>query len=146
MKKIFLLLSFACLGLNLLAARPDPVNQKVLTAFNKTFTNAVDIHWSEYVPYYEVNFKQNDIKTKITYKPDGSIVHTIRYYSGSQLPILVLTRIKNKYYDQTIFGVVEESSEEGVIYHITLEDQKYWTIVKSDDLGYLVRENKFVKG
>ncbi|GAC1421084.1 MAG: hypothetical protein NVS1B13_10290 [Flavisolibacter sp.] len=146
MKKFFLLLALVFLVLNLMAAIPEPVNRKVLTAFSKTFTNAVDIHWYEYVSYYEVEFKHNDIKTKITYNLEGTIVNTIRYYSANYLPILVLTKIKNKYCDHNIFGVVEESSEEGVVYHITLEDQKYWIIVKSDDMGYLVRENKFVKG
>ena len=146
MKKFFLFLALACLGFNLMAAIPEPVNQKVLSSFSKIFTNAVDIHWYKYVSYYEVNFKHNGIKTKITYSPDGIMVNTIRYFGANNLPILVLTKIKNKYCDQKIFGVVEESSEEGVVYHITLEDQKYWIIVKSDDMGYLVRENKFVKG
>jgi hypothetical protein len=92
-----------------------------------------------------VNFKHNDIRTKITYNADGLIVKTIRYYSGEQLPLFILTKITNKYVDKDIFGVIEESTDNGVIYHVTLEDTKNWILISADDYGSLTVDNKYKK-
>ncbi|HEV7621222.1 MAG TPA: hypothetical protein VGO09_05795 [Flavisolibacter sp.] len=145
MKKIILSIFIFSISLNLLAAKPFNINEKVLHAFNRTFQNAKDVHWSEYLPYYEVNFKHNDIRTKITYNADGLIVKTIRYYSGEQLPLFILTKITNKYVDKDIFGVIEESTDNGVIYHVTLEDTKNWILISADDYGSLTVDNKYKK-
>lgn len=144
MKQIFLALIIVASSLSLYAADPT-VNEKVLDAFNKTFQNVKDVSWSEMPDSYQVKFTQDQMTYRVTYDKNGSIVKTLRYYQENQLPILVLTSIKNKYSDKNIYGVVEESSEEGTYYHITLEDKKNWIQVRSDVSGSLIIENKFKK-
>ncbi len=127
-----------------LAADPT-INDKVLNAFERTFKNVQNVHWSTYTHAYEVKFEQNKITCKITYDKEGNILKTLRYYGEEQLPILVLTKVKNRFASKTIFGVVEVSSEEGTIYHITLEDEKTWLEILSDDYGSLTVEKKYRK-
>ena len=129
-----------------LSAAPTDVNQKVLQAFNKTFINVKDVKWSEYQNFYEVKFRQNEILTRVTYDPDGRMISTLRYYNEEQLPMLVLARVKERFSKQKVYGVTEESSEEGTYYHITLEDEKHWIAVKANIYGDLSIENKYRKG
>jgi hypothetical protein len=144
MKKILLAAAFAISSLSLFAAGPG-VDEKVLEAFNKTFRNAQDVSWTEMEDTYQVSFKQNTITSKITYDRRGNIVKTLRYYFEEQLPLLVLSRIKNKYSGKSVHGVVEVSSEAGTFYHITLEDEKNWMEIKADNFGNLSVEKKFRK-
>ena len=47
----------------LFATTPPEVNQKVLKAFEETFKQPKDVVWHEYENFYEVDFKQGEIKT-----------------------------------------------------------------------------------
>ena len=144
MKKIIFADVFSALSLSLLAADPG-VDQKVLAAFNKTFQNVQEVSWTEFDNSYQVSFKQNTISSKITYDKQGNIVSTIRYYFEEQLPLMILSKVKNKYASQKIHGVVEVSSEQGTFFHITLVNETHWTTIKADAYGNLAVENKFKK-
>ena len=144
MKKILFAAVVSLFTLHLFAADPG-IDEKVLNAFNKTFKNAENVSWSTSKYTYEVRFVQNQITAKITYDREGNILRSLRYYGEDQLPILVLTKVKNRFTDKRIYGVVEESSEEGTYYHITLEDEKNWLDVKSDNYGSITIEKKFRK-
>jgi uncharacterized protein YkuJ len=146
MKKIILAAAALIAFSAKMFAGTDPiVGEKVLEAFKKTFLNVKEVSWSEMPQAYEVKFKQDQITARVTYDRDGNILKTIRYYSENQLPILVLTKLKNKYSDKKVFGVTEVSSDEGVYYHIVLEDEKDWTNVKADSYGSMTVESKLKK-
>jgi hypothetical protein len=144
MKKIILAALVTLGSLNLFAAGPG-VDEKVLEAFNKTFKNATNVSWTTLDQAYQVRFEQNQITSKITYDMNGIIIRTLRYYGEEQLPILVLTNVKNRFTDKKIYGVVEESSQSGTYYHITLEGPKNWLDVKADAYGTVTVEKKFRK-
>jgi hypothetical protein len=122
----------------------DP-NEKVLKAFNKTFPHVQEVSWSENPHSYDVRFKQNEITAKVTYDKEGNIIRTLRYYYEQQLPILVLTKVKDRFSEKKIYGVTEESSDAGTFYHITLEDEKTWTDITADSYGTITVDKKFKK-
>jgi hypothetical protein len=126
-------------------AKADLPTQKVLDAFNKTFPQVKDVAWSENEYSFEVKFKQDEILSKVTYDTDGNIVKTLRYYSEQNLPLLVLSKVKSKFHDKKIFGVTEESSEQGTFYHIVLEDQKHWYNITADSYGSITVDNRYNK-
>ncbi|MFL5789567.1 MAG: hypothetical protein ACJ748_16020 [Flavisolibacter sp.] len=144
MKKIFLTLIVVISSISLFANSID-VNEKVLNAFNKTFPNVKDIKWTESKYFYEVNFKQDLIIARVTYDHEGNIVKTLRYYYGEQLPIFILEKVKNRFAKQTIYGVTEESTEEGTQYHISLQDAKNWILITSDSYGSITVDKKYNK-
>ena len=146
MKKIILAAFALVCSLGLFANDPG-VSEKVLDAFNKTFQNAEEVSWSEAGENsFEVKFKQNEISSRVYYDKDGIILKTYRYYHEQQLPLMILSKVKSRYAEKSIFGVVEVSSDEGTTYHITLEDEKHWTLIKADNFGAITVDKKFRKG
>ena len=143
MKKILLAAAIVCaFSFN---AKADDPNDKVLDAFNKTFPHVKDVAWTENEQSYEVKFKQNEILSKVTYDKDGNIMKTLRYYYEQNLPLLVLSKVKNKFSDKKIYGVTEESSDEGTFYHVILEDEKHWINITVDSYGGIKLDKKFIK-
>lgn len=142
MKKILLAALVVVFGF--IANATDP-NEKVLEAFKKTFPQVEDVAWTENPNSYEVKFKQNEILSKVTYDREGNIIKTLRYYQEQQLPILILSKVKNKFADKKIFGVTEEASDEGTFYHIVLEDEKNWVQITADSYGSIKVDKKFKK-
>ena len=86
MKKIIFVLTTMLASATLFATTPPEVNQKVLKAFEETFKQPKDVVWHEYENFYEVDFKQGEIKTLVRYDSDGNITGTTRYYFESELP------------------------------------------------------------
>jgi len=145
MKKI--ILAAAVLMSTIVTFAKDPgVNEKVLDAFSKTFSDVKDVSWSEKQETYEVSFKQNSTQVRVNYDKEGNIINTLRYYTEEHLPLIVLSKIKTKFADKSIFGVTEVSSEEGTYYHVVLEDASSWVEVKSDVFGSVSVTRKSKKG
>lgn len=143
MKKITL---FAALLLSIAAfasVSPSEVNEKVLKAFNETFSQAKDVVWHEYETYYQANFRQDEIQVRAQYDESGALLKTIRYYGEKQLLPNIVSRLRKKYSDREIFGVTETTSPDEVTFLVTLKDEKNWYVVKSDAFGNLEQTEKF---
>ena len=144
MKKLII---FTCLfaALSATASNPPEVSEKVLKAFSETFMKATDIVWHEVKNLYEASFKQSEIITRAIYGQDGNLLRTTRYYSQENLPINILTKLQKRYAGKSVYGVTELSTEDQVSYHITMQDEKNWYIIKADNWGSLELEQKFKK-
>jgi hypothetical protein len=146
MKKIIFGLAILLASATIFAAVPPNVNQKVLKAFEETFKDPKDVVWHEYDNFYEVDFKQDEIKTLVRYDADGNITGTTRYYFERELPPHVISKLKKKYPERSVYGVTEIYTEASdLTYYITMEDEKNWYTVKSNALGMLEQTEKFKK-
>jgi hypothetical protein len=144
MKKLFIFLClFAALGAA--ATTPPEVNEKVLKAFNETFAKATDVVWHEMQNSYVASFKQSEITTRATYDTEGNLLRTTRYYSEENLPIHIRTKLKKKYSEKMVHGITEITEDDQVAYHIVLQDEKNWYVVKSDNWGSLELTKKYRK-
>lgn len=144
MKKLIIL---TCLfaTLSVAASSPPEVTEKVLKAFNEIFMKATDVVWHETQNYYEASFKQSEIISRAIYDADGNLLRTTRYYSEENLPINILTKIRKRYAGKSVFGVTELTTADEVSYHITLQDETTWYIIKADNLGNLELSKKYKK-
>jgi hypothetical protein len=144
MKKLIIL---TCLfaALSATASNPPEVSEKVLKAFNETFMKATDVVWREMQNLYEASFKQSEIITRAVYDTNGNLLRTTRYYSQENLPINILTSVKKKFAGKSIYGITELATEDEVAYHIILQDEKNWYIVKADNWGNLELSKKYRK-
>ncbi|TMI98177.1 MAG: hypothetical protein E6H08_00590 [Bacteroidetes bacterium] len=144
MKKLIIL---TCLfaALSATASNPPEVNEKVLKAFGETFMKATEVVWHEVQNLYEASFKQSEIISRAIYDQDGNLLRTTRYYSQENLPINILTKLQKRYAGKSVYGVTELSSGEEVSYHITMQDEKNWYIIKADNWGGLELEKKYRK-
>ena len=132
-------------ALSVRASNPPEVTEKVLKAFNETFMKATDVVWHEVKNFYEASFKQSEIISRAIYDQDGNLVRTTRYYSQENLPINILTKLQKRFAGKTVYGVTELSMEDQVSYHITMQDDKNWYIIKADNWGSLELEQKYKK-
>lgn len=127
------------------AADPYDVNEKVLKAFKETFIKATDVVWNEIQNTYQASFKQSDILTRASYDTEGNLLTTTRYYLEENLPAHILSKLKKRYEGKTVFGITESSTADEVTYYITLEDEKNWYVIKSDNSGSFELSKKFKK-
>ena len=132
-------------ALSVRASNPPEVTEKVLKAFNETFMKATDVVWHEVKNFYEASFKQSEIISRAIYDQDGNLVRTTRYYSQENLPINILTKLQKRFAGKSVYGVTELSTEDQVSYHITMQDDKNWYIIKADNWGSLELEQKYKK-
>ena len=144
MKKLII---FTCLfaALSATASNPPEVSEKVLKAFSETFMKATEVVWHEVQNLYEASFKQSEVISRAIYDQDGNLLRTTRYYSQENLPINILTKLQKRYAGKSVYGVTELSTDDEVSYHITMQDEKNWYIIKADNWGGLDLEKKYKK-
>jgi hypothetical protein len=128
------------------AADSPIISEKILKAFNETFIDVKNVRWTEVDNIYFAYFLQGDVQVRASYDEKGNLLTTIRYYYEKQLVPAILSKLKKEYAGTTIFLVREISSEEGIIYFITLRNENYWYTVKSDTFGNLEQTEKFERG
>lgn len=125
------LLFFACVLLIASSSFANkPVSEKVLKVFNATFAGAENVVWTDAENTYTVKFTQLDITTFVTYDEVGNFISSLRYYFADKLPVDIQCRLKKKFADKMIFGVIEYTVGDEVNYFVKLEDAKTWTTVK----------------
>jgi len=144
MKKLII---FTCLFavLSATASNPPEVSEKVLKAFNETFMKATEVVWHEVQNLYEASFKQSEVISRAIYDQDGNLLRTTRYYSQENLPINILTKLQKRFAGKSVYGITELSTDDEVSYHITMQDEKNWYIIKADNWGGLELEKKYKK-
>jgi hypothetical protein len=105
MKRIFL--AATSLFCSLIVLAEEPVNEKVMHAFTQSFKHVKDVVWHEYANYYEVVFKQQDIRARISYDTDENIVKSLRYYTEDQLLFFVRAKLQKQYAGKKVYGIYE---------------------------------------
>jgi hypothetical protein len=128
------------------AGTPSPsVDEQLLKRFKQSFPQARKVTWHESGTQYEVYFEHGDIRYKVQYSVAGNVMSTIRYYNAKDLSPFILMKVKQRFGDKDVFGVTEVTTDEGVQYHIMLEDKEKWYKVVSNGSGQLMLERKFKK-
>ena len=151
MKKLFILFSALVIGLQSFGFNPVEIDQKVKKTFDSSFPTATDVIWLDYPNSYEVSFIQNGIRSRVYYPKDNSFVRLTRYFKEDNLPYHLKFIIKKQFPERSIFGVTEVSIvSEGwnfssIVYHIILENERKWLIVKMDEGGIFTVVKKFKK-
>jgi hypothetical protein len=126
-------------------ANPTAVNEKVLHAFNQVFKNAQSVVWQESNGQYEVKFKQDGISVRVLYDKKGTMLESLRYYNEEHLPMLLRAKLEKQFSGKKVFGVTEYTSNNEVVYHITLEDENNWTMVRANSYAEIQVDKKFKK-
>lgn len=145
MKKV-LYLAVMLVSLSAAAANPPEISEKVIKAFNETFTDAENVSWRELENTCQADFKVSEMKVKATYDNDGNLLRTIKHYDEKSLPSNILAKLKVKYAGKHITGVTELMTENDIAYHIVLKDEKNWYWVESTPYASLTLTQKLKRG
>jgi hypothetical protein len=131
MKKTVLSIAITLLSLSAIAAPDEPL----LELFNRTFPDAKYIRWVEKGEHHIVSFTQNDTQCRIWYDKKGTLIYSLRYGLGNELPLPVLMAVKKKYRDKHIDGVTEITTQDSVTYELVLSDDQKWYVARVTDHG-----------
>lgn len=141
MKKTVLSIAITILSLSAAAAPDEPL----LQLFNRTFPDAQYIRWIEDGEHHIVSFTQNETQCRIWYDKKGTLIYSLRYGQGNELPLSVLTAVKKKYHDKHIDGVTEITTQHSVIYELVLSDDKKWYVANVTEYGDVSQKYSFRK-
>jgi len=144
MKKVIIIALGVLLSAGAFAFAPDP-NERVLKAFNETFSGAEEVKWEEYATYYTVSFVNAGIRSKVNYDKEGNMLGSIRYYAPKMLPLNILNKVTREYPKKNLFGVTEVTFGSDVTYYVKLEDAKHWFTVRVDAAGNTQLTEKYKK-
>jgi hypothetical protein len=145
MKKVMYLFTML-ISLSAIAAAPPEVNEKVIKAFNETFTEAENVSWKEMDNSYLANFTISEIAVRAIYDNEGSLLQTVKYYGEKYLPSNILAKVKSKQSGKEIFSITEIVTAAEMSFYIVLKDEKNWYWFKSDPLGNLELTQKLKRG
>jgi len=151
MKKFMILFYALLIGTASFAADTVVVNKRVLQSFEAGFPDAAEISWYQLPGTYQASFIAKGIRTKASYRNDGTLLNFSRYYQEDHLPYYIQLNVKEQYPGKKIFGVTELSSNSNsgdnldVEYYIKLGDDKEWLTVKVNNDGEMSVTEKFKK-
>jgi hypothetical protein len=145
MKKVIAIVFAALVTGSAFAFDPFDPNEKVLKAFNETFTSVQEVRWEEFPKYYAVSFVSGGIRAKVNYDKEGNMISSIRYYAPQLLPLYILNKIGKENPRRKMFGVTEVSHGGIIAYYIKLEDNTHWYTLKVDVDGNSQLTEKYRK-
>ncbi|OQP50656.1 hypothetical protein A4H97_02105 [Niastella yeongjuensis] len=135
MKKVIAILTAALIAGSTYAFSPFDPNEKVLKAFNETFSTATEVRWEEFPKYFAVSFVSGGIRSKVNYDKEGNMISSLRYYNPQLLPLYILNKVSQENSKKKLFGVTEVTVGGNIAYYIKLEDNSSWYTLKVDTDG-----------
>ena len=146
MKKVIAILLTALVTTgSAFAFGPFDPNEKVLKAFNETFSTAVEVRWEEFPKYFAVSFVSGGIRAKVNYDKEGNMISSLRYYNPQLLPLYILNKVSQENSKKKLFGVTEVTYGGVIAYYIKLEDKTNWYTLKVDPDGNSQMVEKYKK-
>jgi hypothetical protein len=122
----------------------DPT-EKVLKAFNETFSSAEEVRWEEFPNYFSVSFVSSGIRSKVNYDKEGNMLSSLRYYSPELLPLNIIHQVNKEFPKKKMFGVTEATTGGAIAYYIKMEDSTRWYTLKVDADGHSQIVEKYKK-
>ena len=135
MKKIIFVLGLVA-TMGVCSAYPsEKVSPRVLANFKSEFSNATNVEWETGANYFRAAFTLNEQRIFAYYSPEGELNSIARYIGSLQLPINLLTNLKNDYKKYWISDLFELSNGDGIHYYVTLETADSKMTIRSTNGG-----------
>lgn len=145
MKPLFILLTVLSSFLAQAAGVPEKVAPAAIRAFEETFSKAESVTWAVADGLYKVSFHVSGRYAFAYYDEEGNMIAVTRNLSPTELPMVLLAKIKQKYGQYWVSELIEVSNESGTNYYITLEDAATKLILKSNGATNWTRYQKSEK-
>ncbi len=112
--------------------RDEGVSQQARKAFKRDFATASQISWEQKDRFLKVTFSFNGQILFAYYNNYGDLQAVVRNIVSDQLPIVLLTGLRNEYGDYWITDLFEISSDNQTTYYATIENSEKRIVLKSD--------------
>jgi len=113
-------------------ANKSEINQWAMRSFQKDFVSAKNVSWQQQREYSKVTFSLYNRVMFAYYNQDGELMAVIENILSEQLPIPLMTEIKNKYKGYWISELFEVATEGQTTYYVTLENSDQKLVLQSD--------------
>ena len=133
MKKriLFIALVIAFGMTNLFANTVDGVNQKVLSNFQKEFSQAKDIYWQKGDDFLKASFTLNEKVFFAYYNEAGEKLALVRNLTSFDLPLSLQMELKQSYPQYWISDLFEFNGQDDSAYYVTIENADVKITLKS---------------
>jgi len=112
-------------------ANDEKISPVVLQAFQKTFTTAKQVEWTESNNMYKAQFDLSGQIVSAYYSEDGTMLALVRNITSLQLPLALQANMKKDYADHWVTDLFEITNEAGTHYYVTLENADSKVVLKS---------------
>ena len=113
-------------------ANKSEINQRALQSFKKDFMTARNVSWEQQREYSKATFSLYNHVMFAYYNQDGELMAVIRNILSEQLPIRLMTEVKNKYKGYWISELFEVATEGQTTYYVTLENSDEKLVLQSN--------------
>jgi len=134
MKKFLLsIATVLMMGSGAFAAKNDDgiANQQAVRSFKKDFINAKNTVWEQKDNLTKATFSLNGQILFAYYNNNGELQAVVRNILSDQLPIHLLSSLKNEYNDCWISDLFEMASNDQTTYYVTLETGEKKIVLRS---------------
>ncbi|HEX2607886.1 MAG TPA: hypothetical protein VHK91_10925 [Flavisolibacter sp.] len=132
MKQLLLLITLiGSMSMRAKATDKDIIPFATIQSFQKKFSNAKEVSWSESRELYKADFLLNGQYVSAYFTADGNFFAAAKKIVSTQLPFLLSAELKEKFADYWISDLMEVSTEDGVTYYVTLEDADNRVVLQS---------------
>jgi len=100
----------------------EEINKSAISSFNKDFLSAKNVSWQQQKDYAKATFSLNNHVMYAYYNYQGELLAVVRNVLSDQLPIHLLTEIKNNYSGYWISELFEMATEDQTTYYVTIEN------------------------
>lgn len=135
MNKSILSIAIAMLmGTSVFAANlnNEEINQLAVQSFHKAFTTATNVRWEQKGDYVKATFTLNNQILFAYYTNEGALTAVVRNIVSDQLPISLLTSLKNEYTGYWITDLFEIASNDQTTYYVTIENADKKIVLRSN--------------
>jgi hypothetical protein len=138
MNKIILSIAMVlAMGCSAFATASDEgVGQQARKAFKRDFASASQISWEQKENYQKVTFSLNGQILFAYYNNNGDLQAVVRNIVSEQLPIVLLSGLRQEYGDYWITDLFEVSSDNQTTYYATIENSEKRIVLKSDGTSF----------
>lgn len=132
MKKLIITLMLAVVTGGIMAfASGNPVTEKVLESFQKEFPRISEVHWVDGDNFYRADFVMNTQHVSAFFSAEGELMGLTRYISSLQLPLNLMSELKNQYENYWITDLFEVNKDGSTLYYVTIENADLKLMLKA---------------
>jgi hypothetical protein len=107
------------------------VNDRIANSFKKDFASAEDVRWEKSSNFIKATFTLSGQVMFAYYSEQGNLIAVTRNITSSQLPLSLMTDLRNNYRGHWISDLFEIAVNGETTYYITLENGDYSLVLKS---------------
>jgi hypothetical protein len=144
MKKIIVALSVVAItGLTPVLANGDPGDSRTEEIFIRQFSGAENVKWADLENNFKkVSFTLGGTRAEAYFSSEGELLGTVRNLFFSQLPLVVIQSVNNRFAGSVIVEVKEIANAEGTSYRVVFEHKNKKYNLKLNSSGEILEQQK----